>query len=325
MDTCISERVVTTSRGSSAAAEGVDEPSVYGFRVRCDQDLRFLRSGQGVETLQILTASAPRSRPNIEPLADWAIAGTSYDARATLYRVDDGFEFWTTDTGAYHIDPVSGRIEIPAECGDILREQRLWGIPTMLCYMHRGDFPLHAAAVQIGSGAVLLAAPSKFGKTTLAFAFHRRGYRVLSEDLVCCRASATCEVLPGPALMRLRPDVFDGGVPPGTLVMHRQADRLYLAPEPGCRGTSGPVPIVGIVFLRESTDGVRIERAAPAVALADLWHLNFRVPAREHRARSFEQLAKLAGSVSSWNVYRPFQLSLLEETVTLLATHFGNA
>jgi hypothetical protein len=173
MDPCVPRSVVSNER-RSVVTDSQTTPSIYGFRVRTTETLRFLRSGGGVEPLEIVAALEPRPRPQIEPLAEWMLPGTGYEARATVYRVESGYEFWTTDTGAYHIDPTKGRIEIPKGGDEILREQRLWGIPIMLCYMHRGDFSLHAAAVQIGSGAVLLAAPSRYGKTTLALAFQRR-------------------------------------------------------------------------------------------------------------------------------------------------------
>lgn len=294
---------------------------MYGFSVHTQQTLRFLRSGGGAETLEIVGAQEPRTRPEVEPLADWALVGTEYQARATLYRVECGYEFWATDAGGYHVDPENGRIEIPGTGDEIVREQRLWGIPVLLCYMHRGDFSLHAAAVEMGSGAVLFAAPSRSGKTTLALAFHRHGYRVLSEDLVCCRSGAVSEVLPGPALMRVRPDVYDGCPPAGTHVVVARPDRVYLALDHDRKGSSAPVPIKAIVFLRESED-VRIEPATASVALADLWHLNFRLATTEYRARSFRQLTRLAGAVPTWNVYRPFRLESLEATVGLIAEHF---
>jgi hypothetical protein len=294
---------------------------MYGFSIRTQQTLRFLRSGGGTETLDIVAAQEPRLRPEFEPLADWALAGTEYQARATLYRVDRGYEFWTTDAGRYHVDPENGRIEIPATGDEIVREQRLWGIPLMLCYIHRGDFPLHAATVELGSGAVLLAAPSRYGKTTLALAFHRHGYRVLSEDLVCCRPGASCEVLPGPALVRMRTDVYDGP-PPGTHVVVARSDRIYLGFDDDRKGSSAPVPIKAIVFLREADD-LRVEPASASVALADLWALNFRLATSEFRARSFQQLSRLAGSVPTWNVYRPLRLSSLDATVALIAEHFS--
>src|SRR2546430_14670805 len=87
--------------------------------------------------------------------------------------------------------------------------------PPALCCMHRGALPLHAAAVEIESRAVVIAAPGRHGKTTLALAFQRHGYRVLTEDLACCSLASTPKLLPGPALLRVRPDVYHGHPPAG--------------------------------------------------------------------------------------------------------------
>jgi len=290
---------------------------MYGFSIRTRETLRFLRSGGGTETLDIVVTPEARARPEIEPLADWALAGTEYKARATLYRVDGGYEFWTTDAGRYHVDLENRRIEIPPAGDEIVREQRLWGLPMMLCYIHRGDFPLHAATVELSSGAVLIAAPSRYGKTTLALAFHRHGYRVLSEDLVCCRPGSSCEVLAGPALVRMRTDVYDGSPPGGTHVIVARPDRIYLGLDDDRKGSSAPVPIKAIVFLREA-DELRMEQVSPPVAVADLWHLNFHLATNEFRARAFQQLTRLAGVVPSWNVYRPLRLTSLDATVALI-------
>ena len=315
--------MVSTTQ-DSVGTDSQTAPSMYGFKVRTTERFRFLRSGGGAETLEIVAATEPRTRPMIEPLAEWMLPGTGFEARATLYRVERGYEFWTTDTGAYHVDPENGRIEIPDCPDEILREQRLWGIPIMLCYMDRGDFSLHAAAVEMGSGAVLFAAPSRYGKTTLALAFHRQGYRILSEDLVCCRSSAaSCEVLPGPALVRLRPDVYDGSLPHGMHMVAARPDRGFLAINDDRKGSSAPVAIKAIVFLRESEE-LRIERAGAAAAIPDLWHLKFRFATPENRARSFEQLASLARSVQIWNIYRPLRLESLEPTVKLIADLFDS-
>lgn len=294
-------------------------PSVFGFQVRCRERLRFLRAGAGVETLDVVTASEPRRRPAVPPIADWPLGGANQEARGTLYRVERGFEFWATDVGAYHVDVEQGRIEIPETPDHVGREQRLWGMPAVLCYMQRGDIPLHAAAVELGAGAVILAAPSHYGKTTLALAFHGHGYRVLSEDLACCRVSSVPELLPGPALMRIRTDVYAGCPPSGTHVVASRPDRVFLALDDDRRGSSAPVPIRGIVMLLESTDGVKMERAASPVALADLWALSFRLPTNEARSRAFKQLARLAGAVPTWNLYRPLRLGSLDAVVAYVA------
>src|SRR5438034_8195926 len=164
------------------------------------------------------------------------------EVRCTLYQMQRAFELWATDMGAYHIDPQAGRIEMPETHDELMREQRLWGIPAALCCMHRGDLPLHAAAVEIASRAVLLAAPRWHGKTTLALAFQHRGYRVLTEDLACCSLASTPRLLPGPALLRVRPDVYHGHPPAGTPVVAARRTRVYLGMNDDSKGESTPPP-----------------------------------------------------------------------------------
>ncbi|HEX4932545.1 MAG TPA: hypothetical protein VFV33_05150, partial [Gemmatimonadaceae bacterium] len=200
-------------------------------------------------------------------------------------------------------------------------EQRLCGVPMVLSYLHRGDFSLHAAAVEFERGAVLFAAPSKHGKTTLAFACQRAGFRLLSEDLACCRPS-TGEVIPGPAVIRLRPDVFDGEVPPGLHVAAERPDRVFLVPDDEQRGSCAPVPIRGIVFLREGED-LLLERADSRAALSDLWTLSWHLPTDEDRGRSFRQLTRLLGAVPVWNLMRPLRLDALPATIELVAERVG--
>ncbi len=298
-------------------------PSLYGFSVRTEVPLRFLRSGGGRETLEIVAATNAAERPSSKPLAEWDLKGTAYAARASLYRSGDHFEFWTTDTGRFVLDLDRGTIELPATSDEVLREQRLCGVPMILAYAHRGDFSLHAASVEVGGGAVILAGPSRFGKSTLSFAFHRLGYRVLGEDLICCRTDPA-QVLPGPALLRVRPDVYDGSHVPGATVVVTRPDRVYLALDQERRGTSAPVPLKGIVFLRLA-DELKIEPVAPAHVIADLWHLNFRLATVEDRTRSFHQLTRLAGSVPTWNVHRPMRLDTLEATVEAIREQIEKA
>ena len=293
------------------------EPSLFGFRIGSEVPLRFLREGGGVEPLEIVVTRGAARRPEVEPLGDWPLHGTTYPARATLYGVPGGYEYWTTDAGRFLVDLDGGRIELPADGDELLREQRLNGMPMLLCFAHRGDFSLHAAAVQVGDGAVVLAAPSGFGKTTLAFAFHERGHRLLSEDLVCCRPG-TLELVPGPALVRLRPDVYSGAPPAGMEVVAERSDRVFLAPAPARRGGSEPLRIRGIVFLRES-ESLRIEPSATPDAVKDLWHLGYRVPTTEGRSESFRQLTGLASAVPIWNLFRPLRLSSLAAVVDLVA------
>jgi hypothetical protein len=292
-------------------------PSAFGFELRSSTPLRFARLGGGVGRLDITLPTTERPRPRCPPLAEWTLGGGAGRARAALYRVGGAFEFWTDDVGGFRVDPAAGRIELPPCDDEIAREQRLWGIPSALCYLGRGDFPLHAAAVQVQGRALLLAAPGGHGKTTLALAFHRHGYRVLSEDLTCCRARGTPAALPGPALLRVRRDMF-AAPPAGTQIAAPGADRVCLALDPERRGDGAPVPIRAVVFLRAGSREIRMEPVPAPLALPDLWALAFRLPTHAGRASAFCQLARLADAVPVWNLFRPLQPEALEPTVARL-------
>ena len=309
---CVPERVVNDLHSTPASTE----PSVFGFTVRSSVPLRFLRHGGGSESLDVFEDESPDDLHEGELLGEWPLQGTAYPTSAKLFRIPRGYEYVTSDAGRFRIDIERARIEVPRDGDHLLREQRLHGMPMILSFLSRGDISLHAAAVEIGSVAVILAAPSRYGKSTLALAFQRGGHRVLSEDLICCRPS-TGEAIPGPALLRIRPDVYPRELPEGLFVAAERPDRIFVGFDAPRAGSGAPVPIAAIVFLRESTT-LAIEPAERTTVLKDLWRLSFRTGTDEGRAESFRGLTRLAGSTPAWNVSRPLTLSALDATVELI-------
>ena len=251
-------------------------------------------------------------------LLEWTLRDRSSTVTARLYGRDGLFRFWASDAGWYRIDPVARTIDVSDHPDEIRREQRLWGLPTVVCAKHRGDFILHAAAAEINGGAVLLAAPGRFGKTTLAMALHRAGYRLLTEDTACCSLTPGPQLYPGPTSVRLRPDMFDGQAPAGTTIAAVRDDRIHVVLNSDRSGDGAPVPIKGLVFLRESPDRVFLEPVKGGRILPDLWALTFRLPSIADRRRSFSELAQLAATVPVWNLHRPLQVSNLDEVVERL-------
>lgn len=308
----VPERVVTGLSSSPVSTK----PSVFGFSVRSSVPLRFLRHGGGAESLKVLEYESPDNQQQGELMGEWPLQGTSYPASAQLFRIPGGYEYVTSDAGRFRIDIERARIQVPREGDPLLREQRLHGMPMILSFLSRGDISLHAAAVEIGSAAVILAAPSRYGKSTLALAFQRGGHRVLSEDLICCRPS-TSEAIPGPALLRIRPDVYPQELPEGLFVAAERPDRVFVGFDAARAGSGAPVPIAAVVFLREST-ALAVEPAERTTVLKDLWRLSFRTGTEEGRAESFRRLARLAGSTPAWNVSRPLTLATLDATVELI-------
>jgi hypothetical protein len=297
--------------------------SCFGFLVRSRCALKFLRKTGGKETLEIREAPTPITAPESPLIAEWVLRDAVGDVTTRLYGLNGIYHFWTNDAGWFRIDPAARVVEISDHANEVRREQRLWGVPAVLCFMERGDFGLHAAAVEVAGAAILLAAPGRHGKTTLALAFHARGYRLLTEDTACCRLASGPLLLPGPTSVRLRPDIFRGEAPTGTRVLSVGNDRIHLVLDSDRAGDSLPVPIKALVFLRDPAEHIFLERVKAGQALRDLWALSFHLQNTIARSRSFSQLAQLAGSISVWNLHRPLSLMNLDEVVSRIVETCG--
>ena len=240
---------------------------------------------------------------------------------ARLHADNGVYGLWIAEHGWYRIDPESPLISVPVGLDVTRREVRLWGIPVALCAIRRGAMAMHAASVEVDGRALLLGAPGRFGKTTLAAAFLSRGYRLLSEDLTICEMGGPPSALPGPALIRMRRDSFDRLPLPGTEVVAEDADRIHLTFQSKLRGEGHAVPVAGVVLLRHSEEGSRLEPIGAEESLRDLWALNFHLPTDSDRERCFQSVAGLAALVPVWNLHRRLEFESLSSLVdTIVST-----
>jgi hypothetical protein len=289
----------------------------FGFLVGPSVQFNYLRGGSGDPLHVEIDSASPTGEPGTL-VREWTIKAPE-PFRATMYAHDGAYRLWTADSGWFGIDPSRARISLPASGNAVKREERLWGIPALLCFVARGDVPLHAAAVDTGRGALVLSAPGRFGKTTLAAGFVRAGHRLLSEDLSCLRLGAEPATVPGPAMLRIRGDVAAALEIPRAQVLAAGDERLHLALDPSGRGDCAPVPIRALVFLRGGSDGVELRRADPRDAIRDLFVLSFRLPGADETARTFGAVAELAAAVPAWDVSYPLRLDELDRVVDVLA------
>ena len=233
-------------------------------------------------------------------------------ARAT----GSGWRTWAPTTSA----PRSGGSTVPADAPAIPREERLWGISAVLCFLDRGDHSLHAGAVDVGGVAVAFGAPGRHGKTTLASAFVAAGHRLLSEDSTCLRPGPPPAVVPGPAMLRVRPDSFAELDIPGADVLLTEDDRVHLALDPATRGGSDPVPLAGLIMLRtHEAPSIDLTPVPADLAIQDLWSLSFHPPTDEGRAACFERVSALAATVPVWNLTRRLRYDDLGDVVDAIA------
>jgi hypothetical protein len=285
----------------------------YGFEVRSALPLAYLREGGG-DPLEVVAPAPPGPRPGDRRLLEWRPA-TGQPLDAELWSDGRSFRLRIGDAGWFSVEPADGRVEVPAG-GGLRTEERLWGIPALLCFRARGDLPLHAAAVEAGGGAVLVAAPRTYGKTTTAAAFHRAGCRVLAEDTTCVRLGPRAEVVPGPAMLRVRRDVAARLDLPRARRLGEDDDRVhFVLEEPG---DCTPVPLRAVVFLDEADGAATLETVERPDAIRDLWALSFRLPTEEDVGNSFAGVADLAGAVPAFRLRRPLDLDRLDDHVALV-------
>jgi hypothetical protein len=236
-----------------------------------------------------------------------------------LYERGEAYHLWIGRSGWFSVEPRARRIGVPAGDG-ARREERLWGLPALLCFLERGDIPLHAAAVQVGDGAVLLAAPGTFGKTTLAAGFARAGHRLLSEDLSCLVTGGEPALIPGPAMLRLRRDVARDLAIPNAITVGAKGDRVQLAIGGESRGDCSPVPLRAIVLLEPSSNGTALSAVDPFAAVRDLFALSFRLPRDADRARAFAGVADVVRSVRLLRLRYRHRLDALDDAVHAVVT-----
>lgn len=304
----VSEPVVRTGRGLPVRG------TCYGYEVRSELEFGYLRFGVG-EALEV-SPGTPPDRPPGDLLRE--LLPPVFPRHVRMHADGDGYRIWIDGAGWFAVDPHAPRIVVPPKGEPIRREERIFGLPVLLCFVTRGDVPLHASCVEIDGRALLLAGPGRFGKTTLAAAFAADGHRVLAEDLVCLRPGPSPSVIPGAAMLRVRLDLVDAFRIPGAVELLRDTDRTHLSLAASGRGTCDPVPLAGIALLNEADTDPRLERVEGADVVRDLYAVSFRLPTDDDRARCFKGVAGLAASTTTWSLTRRRRLDDLRPTVDCL-------
>ena len=285
----------------------------YGFEVISDLSFEYLRDGSG-DPLLVEEAAASSFVTTGDPIKSWdPVPGKR--SLTQLFRENGSFFVEIGGSHRFRVDPGAGRIRMCASQELRQRELLLWTTPAAIGVTLRGDVAIHAAAVEIAGRAVLLISPSGYGKSTLAAAFFRRGYRVLADDFGCCRAGVEPVVFPGPALLRVSRDVASRLECADTYCAYEGSTKLHLAMAPSRRGDAEPVPLAGIVFLRHSSDAVALEPVPAKIALRDLWAMSFHLPGEGEMARYFRDLADLLARVPAWNLSRDLKWHALDAAV----------
>jgi hypothetical protein len=141
----------------------------------------------------------------------------------------------------------------------------------------RGEFAIHASGIQAGGAALAIVGPHGSGKSTTAAAFGRRGYPVLTDDILrLTPADGGWWAHPFGDILRLWPDGAQVACGPACAPLPRITaswDKRALAIGPdGVPAAEGVLPLGGIVFLGGAPTGsaLRLSSVSPADAVIRL-------------------------------------------------------
>ena len=275
--------------------------TAYGLRVRSPFALPFAPASgvpDGEPDVTVRVGAAPAALP--------APAG-----RHGLWETAPG-AFLLHAPGVARYLVTAGRDVLVEPCGggDQDVSAFLTGPVFAALLQQRGVVTFHAAAVETGAGAVLLAGPAGSGKSSLLAALVERGYAMLADDVtgVAPDADGRPAALPAFPCLQLWADALDK-------LSWRGRARSKARPElekyltPVDRFRAEPLAVRAVCVLTfHARDGVAIETIPAARAFGWLWRSTYHMRLLFGLGRQpahFRTLTALAGRTPVVRVARP--------------------
>ena len=222
----------------------------------------------------------------------------------------------------------AGRDIVIERCGGSAHDVITFLTGTVLAALlqQRGLVTFHAAAVATGTGAVLFAAKSGMGKSSLLAALSERGYLMLSDDVTAVEVGAAGKpgALSAFPRTRLWADALDA-----LGWRDRPRERVPEGPEkyqvPVERFCPAPQPLRAVYSLTHKTQPhVGIERVLPGQLFEQLHKFIYRhriLRGLGKQALHFRTLAAMANSVPVFRVIRPVYPFLLDALADRIDAH----
>jgi hypothetical protein len=171
-----------------------------------------LRIHSEIDCPELLRHPEPIGTPDVTIHLLSPVEGISDSLENGYFEVASGtFRMAVTGVARYLVEE-GNKISVEPARGSSLDEIRLFLLGSSMGALlyQRGLFPLHGSAVETPWGAMIFVGDQGVGKSTLAAQFHRKGYRLLSDDV--CAVTMTPSglyVLPAPAHFRLCADAYE--------------------------------------------------------------------------------------------------------------------
>lgn len=192
----------------------------------------------------------------------------------------------------------------------------------------RGVLPLHGCGIIHDGRAILFLGDTGIGKSTLAEAFRRKGYKLLTDDVSALSFAEDDGIHVFPAYPKInlteesanRFDIQVAGLP----AAHPRKKKYCVPVDDSFSAT--PHPLARIYILHRGKDQtIRLETPSKIAAIPFLTHNTYRPQALTrmgHHQRHIEQCARIADNYPVRLLTRPDDLSRLAELTDLLENDF---
>jgi hypothetical protein len=240
---------------------------------------------------------------------------------------DDGTQFWLDDK----------RENIWATWPDRLPLENavsyLLGPVLGLLLRLRGIICLHASAVAFGDRSVAFVGAAGAGKSTTAAAFARRGYAVISDDIVALKERADgFDVMPAYPHLCLWPDsvhmLYGSSEALPRVIPDWEKRRLALGDREEERFETRPLSLGAIYVLgeRRADPAPLVEAIRPQSALLSLVADTYanKILNRDMRAREFAVLGRLVTIVPIRRIHAHDDASRLEQLCAVIRDDFAS-
>jgi hypothetical protein len=274
-------------------------------------------------TNKLRYASAHRAPAGQPELQIWEVENGEF----LRMQYSDGVEFWLDRNLAtlWAHWPTSSSVQ------DAL--SYLVGPILGLLLRLRGIVCLHASAVNINDRAVVFVGSEGAGKSTTAAAFARRGFAVLSDDIVpLVECEGRFQTVPAYPRINLWPDsvALLYGSPAALPAINLDWDKrcLRLGKVEGAQFEERPLPLGAIYVLGEGTGGsekgieIISQKTALMILVGNTYATNF-LDAKQ-RAEEFQVLSRVVAAVPVRQINRQRETAEVEEFCAAVQQDFAS-
>ena len=291
---------------------------IFGLNIESTIPFLDIPQGEGPPDVVIRYGNVPAA------ILDAKIKGVRYQAGEGefLLRVDN--------VGKYYVTK-GNNILIEREAGAADEEVLLFLMGSAMgALLHqRNILPLHGSAIEVDGGGIIFTGPSSIGKSTLAGAFHKRGYKLLSDDVCAVTAvnGADPYIIPGFPRLKLWADALKKlqkdreGL--SRVRLDRNFEKYFV---PFDHTANGYIPVRSIFILdttnRDKFEVVELKRGDKIDPILNNTYRPRFLEGLGGKKEHFRQCAAVAAKTAVRRVIRPAKGFRLDELIDLVERHW---